>query len=139
MTLQQMAVGVDERVWHHTMERPFPAAEVLAESESVSKATGQAVGRPPPPIQGWCSQLKGHLHCKAPYLNVQEWLGFVNLSTRKKTQKSTCMEFRKYEPSKEEKINQEIVEKAREKNLTLNPTYCKMNAFAGKARLSTAQ
>lgn len=35
-----------------------------------ARPPGEAVGRPPPPIQGWCSDLKGHLHCKAPYLNV---------------------------------------------------------------------
>lgn len=58
------------------MEGPFPAAEVQAERECVGKATAEAVGRPPPPIQ-----LKGHLHCKTPYLNVQEWLGFMNLFT----------------------------------------------------------
>lgn len=45
-------MGVDDRVWHHTMEEPFPAAETLAESECVGKATGEAVGRPPPPIHG---------------------------------------------------------------------------------------
>lgn len=117
VTLQQMATGVDERVWHHTMERPFPAAEVLVESECVSKATEEAVGRPPPPpTKGWCSQLKGHLHCKAPYLNVWEWLGFMNLFTWKILREAPAWNLESMSPGKrKKKINQEIVKKARER------------------------
>lgn len=53
---------------------------------------------------------------------------------------STYVEFKRHQPPKGGKNkSEEIVEKAREKNLKLSPTYCKMNAIAVKARFSTCQ
>lgn len=70
VTLGQTAMGVYERASHHG--RTFsssrgPGREWMC-GQGHRRSNG--MGRPRPPIQGWCSQLKGHLHCKAPYLNV---------------------------------------------------------------------
>lgn len=42
VTLRQVAMGVDERGWHRTVERPLPAADVPAGSKRAGKATGAA-------------------------------------------------------------------------------------------------
>lgn len=67
-----------------------------------------------------------------------EWR--VQTSSPEDKWESTYVEFKRHQPPKGgENKSEEIVEKAREKNVKLSPTYCKMNAIAVKASFSTPQ
>lgn len=131
VTLWQVAKGVDERVWHHTMERPFPAAGVLAECERCGQGHQEKQWEDhhhqyKADAATWRDTCTAKLHI---WMCRNGW--GVWTSSPEKTRRSTCMEFRKYEPWKGGKNKEEIVEKAKEK------TWHRIQHFARWMHLQT--